>query len=283
MARFISAGVLSLPASPLVPNFQDSQVLGLGYGSTLPAQYEVETPPKNAANVVAYTDLLQKYVEAAKKHPEIKVSTLALMTTSTISPGFDTTAHTFTSVLLYLMTHPRILRTLKEELQIIDMPNSMPPCESVNKLPYLDAVLKESMRSNSFLAVALERVVPPVGADVCGFHLPPGTTIGAQANVVHKDANVFGRDVETFRPERWLEASKEQHLAMERGSLGFGSGNRACLGRQIAEMELKKVVPALICAFVMVLEEENASLKNADLANFPYPIMVRFKERSGNT
>ena len=239
-------------------------------------------PTKNNANaVVAYADLLQKYVEAAKKYPEIKPSTLALMTTSTISAGFDTTAHAFTSVLFYLMTHPQVLKTLEEELQTIDMPNSTPPWESVNKLPYLDAVLKESMRSNSFLAVALERVVPPVGADVCGFHLPPGTIIGAQANVVHKDANVFGQNVETFRPERWLEASKEQRLAMERGSLGFGSGKRVCLGRHIAEMELKKVIPALICAFDMVLEDENASLKNADLANFPDPIMVRFEERSG--
>lgn len=55
---------------------------------------------------------------------------------------------------------------------------------------------------------------------------------------------------------------------MERGSLGFGSGKRVCLGRHIAEMEVKKIVPALLHTFDIVLEDESASLKTADLANF---------------
>lgn len=227
------------------------------------------------------SDLLQKYVDAAKKHPEIKPSTIALMTTSTIGAGFDTTAHAFTSMLFYLIRHPPVIKKLEEELLNIEMPDSIPAWDSVNKLPYLDAVLKESLRCNSFLTVALERVVPPTGVDICGFAIPPGTIIGAQANVVHQDANVFGPDVGVFRPERWLDASVEQRLAMERGSLGFGSGKRICLGRHIAEMELKKVVPALVCAFDMVLEDEGADLKNADLANFPDTIMVRLVEKRG--
>ena len=235
------------------------------------------SPPKTPK-----ADLLQKYVEAAKKHPGIKANTLALMTTSTIGAGFDTTTHTFTSIFYYLVQNPTVLQTLKEELSSVDMSeSSVPRWESVNRLPYLDAVIKETMRSNPFVTIALERVVPVPGAEICGVYLPPGTVVGAKANVVHKDVNVFGRDVESFRPERWLEATDEQRLAMERGSLGFGSGKRICLGRHIAEMELKKVVPALLNAFDISLVEKSSSLKNADVANYPETIMVRFKERRG--
>jgi cytochrome P450 len=229
------------------------------------------------------TDLLQKYVEASQKYPEIKTNTLALMTTSTISAGFDTTAQTFTSVLFYLITHPRVLKKLEVEL-IGEAPSSslsIPAWESVNKLPYLDAILKESMRCNPFLPAALERVAPPAGTIICDLPIPPGTIIGAIAHVVHHDPHVFGHDVETFRPERWLDATTEQRLAMERGSLGFGSGKRNCLGRHIAELEIKKVVPALIGAFDMVLEHESTSLESTDVANFPAKIMVRFEARKG--
>ena len=225
-------------------------------------------------------DLLQKYLEAAKKYPGIKPSTLALMTTSTIAAGFDTTTHTFTSIFYYLVKNPSALQALKAELSSIDMSESpVPRWEAVNRLPYLDAVIKETMRSNPFLAVALERVVPPTGAEICGVYLPPGTIVGARAKVVHSDANVFGPDVDTFRPERWLEASDEQRLAMERGSLGFGSGKRVCLGRHIAEMELKKVVPALLHAFDICLVDGSSSVMKTDVANFPDTIMVRFEER----
>lgn len=103
-------------------------------------------PTKDLPHLTApKADLLQKYVDATTKHPNIESSMLALITTSTITAGFDTTAHTFTSILFNLVTHPKALKALKEELSSIEMSNSIPPWESVNKLPYLDAVVKEAM------------------------------------------------------------------------------------------------------------------------------------------
>lgn len=197
------------------------------------------------------TDLLQKMVDAAVKRPDIKPETIALMTTSTIGAGFDTTAHALTSIIYLLVKHPRILNKLRDELANMHRTQPIPLWDEVNKLAYLDAIWKETTRYNPFLNIPLERIVPATGLEICGKSIPPGTIIGAQAFVVHRDPNVFGTRyaVDEFRPERWIEASDEERLAMERGSLGFGSGKRVCLGRHIAEMEIKKVIPALVQGF----------------------------------
>jgi cytochrome P450 len=197
------------------------------------------------------TDLLQAYVDAAVKRPDIKPETIALMTTSTIGAGFDTTAHALTTVLFLLIKHPRILKKLRDELASTHLSQPIPHWDEVNKLTYLDAIWKESMRYNPFLNISLERVVPATGLEICGKSIPPGTIVGAQPLIVHHDPNVFGNNypVDDFQPERWIEANDEQRLAMERGSLGFGSGKRVCLGRHIADMEIKKVIPALVRRF----------------------------------
>jgi len=62
----------------------------------------------------------------------------------------------------------------------------------------------------------LERFVPPEGATVCGVHIPGGTVVSVSAPVIHHDVNIFGSDAEFFRPERWLEASPERLVSMDR-------------------------------------------------------------------
>jgi cytochrome P450 len=57
---------------------------------------------------------------------------------------------------------------------------------------------------------------------------------------LHRDPNVFGNDVETFRPERWDTIKPGQWEF-----LGFGGGNRACLGQQKAMLEASYVLARL--------------------------------------
>jgi cytochrome P450 len=198
-------------------------------------------------------DLLQKYIDASEKHPDtIKHDAISAMVTSTISAGFDSTSVTMTSIIYYLITHPDVHGKLMLELEqgIEDGHlSSKPQYSEVNKLPYLDAVFKEAMRCNPFLTVPLERVVPPEGAKISGTWIPGGTAVGCLATVIHQNRDCFGQDADKFRPERWLTDDPKATIAMERASLGFGSGKRVCLGRHIAELEIKKMIPALLLKF----------------------------------
>jgi cytochrome P450 len=73
--------------------------------------------------------------------------------------------------------------------------------------------------------------------------------VGCSAWVVHKRPEVFGNDVDDFRPERWLDADKEQLKEMNATMLQFGSGARTCIGKNISLLEMYKLVPAFMRRF----------------------------------
>ena len=111
------------------------------------------------------------------------------------------------------------------------------------------AVIKEALRLHPGVSIPLERVVPQGGVTLEGCYLPEGTCLGMNAWVVHLNKEFFGDDAESFRPERWLEATPEALKRMEGAFLSFGGGSRTCLGRHISMMELTKFVPQLLRQF----------------------------------
>jgi cytochrome P450 len=198
-------------------------------------------------------DLLSKYLCGWDRHKEtVSETTMVRMVSSTIAAGFDTSAYTMTMILYNLLKHPAALKKLRSELDnaLNSGRLSDPPTFSeTDKLDYLGAVIKETMRLQPFVKPLLERIVPPGGADIAGKFLPGGTTVAISSNVAHNDIPVFGKDAEEFRPDRWLEGDHQHKLLMERSVLGFGAGKRVCIGRHIAELEMKKVIPRLLLEF----------------------------------
>jgi len=65
------------------------------------------------------------------------------------------------------------------------------------------------------VGMALERVVPKGGVELCGQRFEEGTIVGMNAWVVHRDRAVFGEDADEWNPDRWL-GDAEQRVAMER-------------------------------------------------------------------
>lgn len=194
-------------------------------------------------------DLLQKFLAGQAKHPDLVNHDHILgIIMSTIGAGADTTAGTLTNTLFLLCKHPRVMEKLREELQEnLDLSNKAPPrWLEVNKLPYLEAVLKESMRVMPIAAWGLDRIVPSGGTTICGQYIPAGTIVGCHIDATMLDKEVYGDDSKQFRPERWLEASAEQKRAMDRAFVAFSAGKRICMGVHIAWLELKKALPLMV-------------------------------------
>ncbi|KAK3393990.1 cytochrome P450 [Podospora didyma] len=262
--------------------------------TTPPSQWAREGPVRVNARrdlikqgvTTSHPDLLDKYMAASEKHPDaIPPETLTGLANSTIAAGADTTSSTITTIIYSLMKSPAALDRLLRELR--DARLSFPVRYStVESLPYLDAVIKEAMRMYPAFAAMLERVVPPQGCTLSGgVHIPGGTVVGCIGQVVHRNEEIYGAEPERFRPERWLledgETGRERLAAMERGSVAWSAGSRICLGRHIAELELKKVIPAVISLFDFKLCDPNFEAKfDMGMMDGPRtPIMVTVHER----
>ena len=86
-------------------------------------------------------------------------------------------------------------------------------------MPYFQACMREALRMHPAVGLLLERIVPLEGATISGAFLPGGTIVGINPWVAARDKNVYGADVDVFRPERWIEADERTLKLMDRNWL----------------------------------------------------------------
>lgn len=213
-------------------------------------------------------DLLSKFAQASHDHPFMDDNRILSTCTSMIFAGSETTAISLSAVFYFLVKHPQVYAKLMQELDtaaadgtIEERADKTVSWPEAQKLPYLDAVVQESFRLHPAPGFILERVVPKQGMQILGEHIPGGTIIGCNAWVIHRRPEVFGANVDTFRPERWLEASPEKLKEMKGSMLQFGAGARTCIGKNISLLEIYKLVPSFLRRFEIELEYPGAEWK----------------------
>lgn len=171
--------------------------------------------------------------------------------------GADSFSITMRSVIYYMLRAPGAVARLQQELDSarLSYPASWEATQG-GKLPYLEAVIWETLRVQHPAGILSERVVGKSGLQLPdGRRLPPGTIVGMNSWTV-QHSKIFGAETEKFKPERWLRGageSEDYHSArvqrMHRASLTFGHGPRACIGRPIAMMQMHKVIATLFGLF----------------------------------
>jgi cytochrome P450 len=105
----------------------------------------------------------------------------------------------------------------------------IPTTEATDKLEYLDAVLKETLRLYAPLPASEPRSLP-VESFVDGVKVPAKTIVSMNPYTLHRNLDVF-RDPLVFNPERWLGDPKEV-AEMKKWFWAFSSGGRMCIGIQ---------------------------------------------------
>ncbi|SJX60031.1 probable Benzoate 4-monooxygenase cytochrome P450 [Sporisorium reilianum f. sp. reilianum] len=206
-------------------------------------------------------DLLAK-LQAAKDdrgEPMGKMELTAEALTQLIA-GSDTTSNTACAIVHHLTTHPDKMRKLQAELdRELEHAEEVPLHSDVQELPYLQAVLSESLRFHSTSAIGLPRVIPQGGATVCGHHFPAGTILSVPAYTLHRDTSVFSQDAEEYNPDRWLAPNAKRDF--EKAFIPFSVGPRACVGRNVAMMELSILIAAIFRRYDIVLAEPEKPLE----------------------
>ncbi|BCS06667.1 benzoate 4-monooxygenase [Aspergillus luchuensis IFO 4308] len=160
--------------------------------------------------------------------------------------GSGTTANTFTFLLWACLRKPDVVARLKAELkEAFPDPSIVPDHRTCSALPYLQAVISETFRRYPAAIAILPRTAVK-DTIIAGVPISKGTVVGAQNRTIHFDEKAFP-DAQEFRPERWLEMENE---ALQKEALApFSMGPRKCIGLNLAQMELNKLVAAFFLRF----------------------------------
>ncbi|KAJ2889853.1 hypothetical protein IWW38_004460 [Coemansia aciculifera] len=161
--------------------------------------------------------------------------------------GVDTTSAGLTWTMALLLHNPKVMQRLVAEIR----GHFPPPSSSAHisfeecrqRLPYLSAVIHESLRVLSPAPGMLPRLAPAGGLRLGGYYLPAGTWICCTIGAVHMNPSAF-TDPEVFNPDRFLvgETNSSERFNM----LAFSTGVRACLGRNLALVEMHVVLANLL-------------------------------------
>lgn len=172
-----------------------------------------------------------------------------------IFAGSETSASTLTNAMLFLGLHPTVWNKLAEEqakIQAIDGDTLTPATVDTAKAPYLDAVLKETMRMRNVVGGIPRNVLEDIDVDGDGKTvIPKGYLVDPSMLMTHEeDPNVklpngMHMDaIQGFRPERWLGGPDPKPDSDWYVPYGFGP--RYCLGKNLAQLEMKIFLATMV-------------------------------------
>ncbi|KAH6639249.1 cytochrome P450 [Boeremia exigua] len=229
-------------------------------------------------------DFVNGFLAAKKERPDLVSDNEVIgYMVLNILGGADTLSICTKAIFYHLLKSPAAKAKLVQELHSACLP-SPAPYQALEKLPYLEACIKEGLRIHPVVGHILERVVPATGMTLPdGTILPPGTIVGANPWIMHTDKRIFGDDAEQYRPERWLQGETESADAysarlkmMKDADLAFGGGNRVCLGRPLAMVELNKVLGFVFGNYNIELEDQTKEWDlNKQWFVWPHDIKVK--------
>ena len=154
--------------------------------------------------------------------------------------GHETVAKLICWVVFQLTQYPAVADRLHAEIAE-KLAGKCPSPDALSQLPYLDQVVKETLRLYP-PAWVFDRM-PIEDVELAGYHVPAGSTIYVSPYVSHRDGRYFDRPDE-FLPERFA-AGWEQNIS-KFSYLPFGGGPRICIGQVFAEMEAKLILATIL-------------------------------------
>ncbi|KAG1876229.1 cytochrome P450 [Suillus subluteus] len=193
-----------------------------------------------------------------------------------IFAGLETTSAAVARALYMLAKHPHVQQQLRAEIcnaatahQAVDVDHSHVGSvrlsyDSLMSLPFLDAVVRETLRLYPSLPVLGRRTTSAASVplqfpvrSVSGEEINTISVAKRQAIVIsilaanHNQA-VWGEDASEWKPERWLNSTQAgvkdgvKYKGVYSSMMTFLAGNRSCIGLKFAEMEIKDVLATLV-------------------------------------
>ncbi len=178
-------------------------------------------------------DLLTRLVQSFTDDDLIRDQLLTMLIA-----GHDTSTALFAWLLYLLGEHPAAMRRVRDEVQAV-LRDAPPAAEHLNRLSYLDLVIRETLRLYPPIHIGNRRAKTDVALEKGT--ITAGSRVMYSIYLSHRDP-AHWENPTAFDPERF-----ERQAAMPAFTyLPFGGGPRNCIGATFAQIEAKVVIARLL-------------------------------------
>ncbi|KAE8693193.1 geraniol 8-hydroxylase-like [Hibiscus syriacus] len=160
--------------------------------------------------------------------------------------GSDTSALTTEWAMAELLRKPEVLKETKREvMEVIGTERAVHESD-IDKLPYLQAVVKETMRLHPVAPLLLPYKVKK-DVEICGYNIPKNAQLLVNAWGIGRDPK-YWTDPLSFRPERFLDSSLD-FRGRDFEYIPFGAGRRICSGMPLAVRMVHLMLASMVHSF----------------------------------
>ncbi|KAJ9640971.1 hypothetical protein H2199_005639 [Coniosporium tulheliwenetii] len=161
-------------------------------------------------------DMLEQWKETRRKHPDrMEEKEILAAAVANIGAGADTISATLQALFYYLLQNQQAWTRVRAEVDEAHSRGELSDIVShaeAQKLPYLQACIKETLRYQTPVAFGLPRVVPKEGVTVADRHFKEGVILSVNPWVIHRDPSLFGSDANDFNPDRWMDVERAKEM-----------------------------------------------------------------------
>ena len=249
--RFIelfSERVSGLPLPAWIPTPQNRELKYLvREGNKLFSQLIKERRPQ----AEKYDDVLSILI-VAQRHDQsglLSDHQIGNEVSNLFAAGYELIGYTLTFTLYLLSQHPGVEQQLMAEIDQV-LGDRPPTLTDLEAMPYLEKVLKESMRILPSVALFGRQSIEPV--TISGCTIPKNSLMLIAPWTLHHRADIYP-EPEKFDPERF---SDERQDSIPRFAyLPFSEGPRVCIGRAFAMMQMRINLAMLLQRYRLKLVE----------------------------
>ncbi|KAL2330865.1 hypothetical protein Fmac_018446 [Flemingia macrophylla] len=167
--------------------------------------------------------------------------------------GTDTASTTLEWAMTELLRHPSVIKKLQDESRRVARDRNHINEEDLCHMPYLKAVVKETLRFHTPLPVLVQRRCMQ-DIKLNDYHVEAGTMVLVNAWAIARDP-MYWDEPEEFKPERFLNSSIDVKGNNFELLIPFGAGRRGCPGTMFAMVVIELALANLIHQFDWALPD----------------------------
>lgn len=207
-------------------------------------------------------DFLDVFMAQQENPGEEKLNTtnIKALLLNLFTAGTDTSSSIIEWALAEMLKDPKILNRAHDEMDRVIGRNRRLQESDLPKLPYLQAICKETFRMHPSTPLNL----PRVAAQACrvnGYYIPKNTRLSVNIWAIGRDPDVWERPLE-FIPDRFLSGknAKTDPRGNDFELIPFGAGRRICAGTRMGIVLVEYILGSLVHSFDWKLADDGVEL-----------------------